>query len=105
MRTDPHCHLVRVWDTTAEERFETLGGPGRPCDVRVMLERRDELHLHVPPMTARDLAPGTIVLFNVTFNGVPIVRKPALVLRTGQFAPDGHPIVDVVADPEYLPED
>lgn len=104
MMTDRH-HVIRVWDTTDEERVDTYDETVRPCDKRLVLERHDVLNLMVPPELSRQLRPGMIVLLNTYLDGVSVTGKPALVMSVGAFSPDGHPIVDVLADPEFLPED
>lgn len=101
--TDRH-HVIRMWDTTDEERVDTYDATVRACDRRQIIERHSVLDLMVPPDLARQLQPGTIVMLNTYLDGVPVTGKPALVMSVGNFSPDGHPIVDVLADPEFLPE-
>lgn len=93
------CVLVRVWDTTGEK---CVTAP-RPCDARVMTTRLDSLYI---PDIPASFEPGTVIVLALASPSLtePIVARPALVLYCGSFTPDGHPIVDVLADPEYLPE-
>jgi hypothetical protein len=96
------CVLVRVWDTTSEEHVTSFEAHVRPCDERLMITRLDVMHIANIPASYE---PGTVVVLTKSLlPGLPVAAKPALVLHCGSFTPDGHPIVDVAADPEYLPE-
>jgi hypothetical protein len=91
--------FIRIWDTTAEHELTVIGPP---CERRLVLERVDGIILDLPPDLLRHLQPGTVVILDASFDGVPMVKKPALVLHIGSFTPEGQPIIDVLADPEYL---